>query len=293
MPERVFIVGCGYVGRRVAVRCRDAGSMVVGLVRSEESLAELEELGIIPVWGDLDDPETLDLSLAEGARVIYLAPPPKRGEKDPRMRNFLEALSGVETPPEKLLYMSTTGVYGDCGGEWVTEETPLNPETPRARRRAAAERAVTRYGRDTGVATVILRVAGIYGPGRLPVDRLRSGQPVILEDQSSPGNRIQVEDLVMVCLAALDRAEPGSVFNVADGNPSSTTDYMNRVADLVNLPRPPQIPREEAIKVLPPMTVSFMIESRRIDVSRLKNALGLEFRYAELDAGLRASLDEA
>ncbi|HSH12652.1 MAG TPA: NAD-dependent epimerase/dehydratase family protein, partial [Desulfurivibrionaceae bacterium] len=163
--QKVLIVGCGDVGVRVARLVRARGGLVTAVARSHGSEARLEELGLKIVPGNLDDPGALDKLEMTGKMVFYLAPPPGGGPFDSRMRNFCQAI-GKDRAPAKIVYVSTSGVYGDCGGEWVTEETPINPQTSRAQRRADAEATLREWGQGHGVPVVILRVTGIYGPGR-------------------------------------------------------------------------------------------------------------------------------
>lgn len=283
--EAVFIVGCGDVGRRVAALCRSAGATVVALSRSAQSAARLKALGIETRPGDLDDPASLQGLPLAGTRVFYFAPPPDRGETDPRMRAFPDVLT-PSALPSRVVYISTTGVYGDCNGAWVTEDRPVNPQTARARRRFAAETALRAFSAASGVPVVVLRVSGIYGPGRLPVERLRQGVPLVREDQAPYSNRIHADDLARVCVAAAERGRPGAVYNVSDGHPTTMTDYFNRVADALRLPRPPTIDLEAARTRLSPSMLSFLGESRRIDNRKLREELGIELLYPDLDSGL-------
>jgi nucleoside-diphosphate-sugar epimerase len=255
-------------------------------VRNDAGAERLRRYGIAPVPGDLDEPESLkDLSTA-GKLLFYLAPPPGGGFLDTRMRNFCKAVA-VEQAPAKVVYVSTSGVYGDCGGAWVTEATPVNPQTSRARRRLDAETVLRAWGEAAAVTVVILRVTGIYGPGRLPLARLQQGHPVLREAESPPTNRIHADDLAGICLAAAERGEDGEIFNVSDGNPGTMTQYFNAAADLLGLPRPPQITMAEAQQVMTPMMLSYLTETRRMDNRRMLERLGVTLHYPDLDSGLR------
>ena len=194
--------------------------------------------------------------------------------------------------PEKLVYLSTTGVYGDCGGALVDETRPLHPATDRARRRLAAEEVLGTWSRETGAALVTLRVAGIYGPGRLPLAALRAGQPVLDRAEAPCSNRVHVDDLAAICLAAAERAPAGAVYNVCDGEHSTMTDFYIAVAEAFDLPRPPQISRAQARQVLSPALLSYLAESRRIDNRRLLAELGITLRYPTLQRGLVACRDD-
>jgi nucleoside-diphosphate-sugar epimerase len=202
----------------------------------------------------------------------------------------LAALTGAL--PRRVVYFSTSGVYGDCAGGWVDESHALRPATPRARRRADAESALRTWSAATDVAVVILRVPGIYGPGKLPLERLRKGLPLLREDDSPYTNRIHVDDLIAACRAAMARGTPGAAYNVSDGQPSNMTDYFNRIADFTGLPRPPVVGRDEIERLSPGMR-AFMEESKRLDNHRMREELGVELRYPTLEAGLAACLEEA
>lgn len=285
----VLIVGCGDVGRRIARRVRELGVPVCVLLRSEASAARLRALGVEARIADLDAPPFSDLPTA-GATVHYLAPPPSVGMGDPRLARFLEQAAAA--PPRRIVYVSTSGVYGNCGGALVDESRAPHPESDRARRRLDAEKQLLPWSVRHGVSAVILRVAGIYGPGRLPVARLRAGTPVVCPEQAPYSNRIHAEDLARVCIAAAERGVAGGIYNVADGETGSMTDYFYAVADRLGLARPPCIPLAEAEKVLGPRMWSFLRESRRLDVSRMRRELGIELLYPGLESGLAASLAE-
>ncbi|WP_298432984.1 SDR family oxidoreductase [Geobacter sp.] len=285
--DSVFIIGCGDIGRRVARLAMERGEAVTALARSEESAGRLRELGIATVEGTLDDPDTLTGLPTRGAVVFYFVPPPGGGNIDTRVRNFCAAVTPGDEP-RKLVYISTSGVYGDCGDETVTEETPVNPQTARARRRLDAETVLRAWGKERGIAVVILRVTGIYGPGRLPLQHLTSGQPVLLESEARLTNRIHSEDLARVCVAAADRGDDGDIFNVSDGHPGTMTEYFNACADVLGLPQPRQVTMAEARQVMTPLMLSYVTESRRMDNRKMLEKLGIELLYPTLEEGLRA-----
>ena len=280
------IIGCGYVGARLARRLE---GRVRALVRSEDSAARLREAGLDAEARDLDEsnPGTPPFD-ASGTTVFYLAPPPGTGTADPRLRAFLDSITGQ---PSRFVYMSTTGVYGDAGGQAVDEDSPAAARTDRGRARLDAESATRDWCMARGVPWVVLRVPGIYGPGRLPLERIRHGDPVLPEAEAGPGNRIHVDDLVSVCVAAATApAARDRVYNVGDGNHASSTTYFNAVARLAGLPPPPALPREEARRRLGPVAWSYLAESRRVDTTRMERELGVKIRYRDLEAGIRASL---
>jgi len=284
-PTSVVIVGCGDIGRRVATRWQ--GVPVTGLVRSETSAERLQQAGISPLQVDLDDPASLpDLPVAD-ALVYYFAPPPTSGATDPRMAHFLAAMDPA-TLPSRIVYISTSGVYGDRGGEVVNEETPPNPQVDRARRRYDAEQQLRRFGQEHGVAVVILRVGGIYGPGRLPRKRLEDRIPIIHEHLAPATNRIHADDLAQICVAAARRGRADTIYNVSDGTDSNMTEYFNIVADFLKLPRPPTIDWEEAERSLSAGMLSYLRESRRMDNRRMIEELGITLQYPTLEAALAA-----
>lgn len=287
--RRVFIVGCGYVGERVAALELASGALVAALARSRESARWQSERGIEPVAGDLDEPASLRALPLAGTDLYYFAPPPGRGVTDPRLAAFTAALS-MEAPPNRIVLLSTTGVYGDCRGEWVDEQRPPNPQAERAHRRLDAENTLRAWSGRSGVPVVILRVAGIYGPGRLPLERLRTGEPVLREEESPWSNRIHVDDLAQACVAAMRRGRTGAVYNATDGHPGTMTDYFNRVADALGLPRPPQLAMADARHHLSAGMLSYLAESKRLDNRRLREELDIELQYPDLVRGLAASV---
>ncbi|MEJ2509609.1 MAG: SDR family oxidoreductase [Gammaproteobacteria bacterium] len=287
--HHVVIVGCGDIGRRVAVRSLGAGAQVNALARSEASAAALAALGITPVAGDLDRPETLHGLGTSGALLYYFAPPPGGGSADTRMRDFL-ATRHEANAPARIVYISTSGVYGNHGGASVNEDTPPAPQSERSRRRLDAEDRLRAWCAAHGTVLVILRVGGIYGPGRLPVERIRAGTPVLREGLAPTTNRIHSEDLADICFAAGQPGAPDGVFNVADEHAGNMTEYFYAVADALGLARPPAVDWDEAQNVLSGAMLSYLNESRRLDTRRLREVLGITLRYPDLAAGLAASL---
>jgi nucleoside-diphosphate-sugar epimerase len=281
----MLIIGCGYMGRRVIERAADP-SQITGLVRSAESAAGIAALGARPLQGDLDA-DTLPVLPSRAAQVLYLAPPPADGTTDTRMAHFLAA-TARDGEPARIVYVSTTGVYGDCGGAWVDERRPARPEADRARRRYDAEQQLRAWRERSGGELVILRVAGIYGPGKLPIARLKKGLPMVAEAEAPWTNRIHADDLATVLLAALARGRDGEAYNACDGHPGNMADYFNRVADLAGLPRPPVIAGEQAGEQLSAGLRSYLAESRRLSNRKMLEELGVTLRYPSLDEGLPA-----
>jgi len=287
---QTLILGCGYTGRRIAEALSRRGDAVTAVVRTQESAQALQQAGIAAVAADLDDLAIPALPTAK-ARVFYLAPPPASGTSDPRLARFLAACT-ANGLPQRILYFSTTGVYGDCTGEWVDEDRPPRPMADRAQRRWDAEQQLQAWREKTGGGLIVFRVAGIYGPGRLPLERLRKGLPLVRESEAPFTNRIHIEDLVAAAVAAMDRAPDHSLYNLSDGHPSTMNDYFNRVADLTGLPRPPVVAMAEADEALSAGMLSYMRESRRLSNRRILEQLGLALRYPNLAEGLPACLGE-
>lgn len=311
--ERVLIVGCGDVGLRSA---RALGALAVAVVAPGASasgpaasqgargrvrlfaltstparVAGLRAAGITPLAGNLDDPASLRRLAGLATRVLHLAPPPGTGLGDPRSLALARVLAR-RSHPQALVYGSTSGVYGDCGGAWVDEVRAVNPATPRARRRVAAEDLLRSWGLALGVPVGVLRIPGIYAPDReggTPRERLLRGTPVLRREDDVHTNHIHADDLARACVRALWRAPVQRVFNCCDDTELTMGDYFDLAADLYGLPRPERVSREQARERLSPMTLSFMEESRRLRNLRMKRELGLELSHATVEQGLRGA----
>ncbi|MGD9842365.1 MAG: NAD-dependent epimerase/dehydratase family protein [Steroidobacteraceae bacterium] len=292
----VFIVGCGYVGRHLGVHCtQQFGSRLgkdfhlYGLVSSTQQLQALRAVRIEPIVLDLDKLIRKDLSpvWCRDSLLFYFAPPPTTGESDTRLHRFLNMLPAK---PRAFIQISTTGVYGNTYGQQVDETSPVNPQTARAHRRMSAEHISRVWCMENQVRRVVLRVPAIYGPGRLPLARLHSDEPVICQEHSPIINRIHVDDLVQACCAAAINETISGVYNISDGNNTTMTDYLHLVAQLADLPNPREIPLDEAQLSFSPEYLSYLNESRRIDNSRLLRELGMQLKYADLKQGILASL---
>jgi nucleoside-diphosphate-sugar epimerase len=289
-----LIVGCGYVGSRLARR--EAGRRpLLALVRSGRNAGGLVSAGVRSLRIDLDaapDP-ALQPALAaatDQAAVVYLAPPPDNGTTDPRLATFLAQIEGAT--PAVFVYISTTGVYGDAGGAIVDEFTPVAPSNDRSRRRVAAESTAQAWCAARGVRCVILRVPGIYGPDRLPLERLQRHEPALREEDAGPGNRIHVDDLVTAIVAAIDLRSAQGLFNVTDGDYASTTAYLQLTAAVAGIEPPALISKAEARARIPAGMLSFLLESRRVDNRRMLADLDLQLQYPTLRSGVLASYAE-
>lgn len=279
------IIGCGDIGKRVAGELLGQGHRVQATAHKADGVAQLAETGVVPVVANFDYREDLPVLAVHCHRVFYFMPPQGGGTSDARMANFCRMLS-PDNCPQRIVYMSTSGVYGDCGAELVTEETPVNPQTSRAKRRVSAENQLRDKAGELGFDLIILRVTGIYGPGRLPLAQLHKGHQVLRPEDSPVTNRIHSLDLVRICLVAMERGEAGDIFNVCDGQHSSMSEYFTAVADLYNLPRPQQLSWDEAQQVMNPLTLSFLQESRRMTNRKMLGKLGIELLYPTLEEGL-------
>ncbi|BAN68056.1 NAD-dependent epimerase/dehydratase [endosymbiont of unidentified scaly snail isolate Monju] len=284
-------MGCGAVGRRLAHALSSAGEPVRGVVRSPDSAQALAEEGIETLVCNLDE-ESLPPGASAGEAVWYLVPPPAQGREDTRLQGFLAGLQN-SGQPRRILLISTSGVYGDCGGDWVDETRVPNPRVDRAHRRLDAERRLLAWREASGGEAVIFRVAGIYGPGKLPLERLRRGLPMIAPEQAPWTNRIHLDDLVQACVLGMRHGRDGEIYNVSDGHPGNMADYFNRVADLAGLPRPPLIDPAEAGERLSAGLRSYLAESRRLRNDKLLRELGLVLRYPDLASGLAACFRDA
>jgi nucleoside-diphosphate-sugar epimerase len=289
-PRCLLIVGCGDIGLRV-LRLLKKSWRVLVLTSSPERRIELRAAGAVPLVGNLDDPASLGRLAGLADAVLHLAPPPGVGVSDPRTVALLHALSRSSRPLQ-FVYASTTGVYGDCSGDWIDETRPVAPTTDRARRRVAAEQAIRRAGRRGRIRATVLRIPGIYAldrPSGNPRDRLLRATPVLQREDDVHTNHIHADDLARACVAALHRGRPQRLVNVCDRSELLMGDYFDLAADLAALNRPPRLARVEAARVLSPLQMSFMSESRRMMNRRLECELKLVLRYPTVAEGLSGS----
>lgn len=286
----ILIAGCGYIGERVARLYHEPGSDVTCLVRSADHQARLFSEGFQAVVCNFDDPASIPPLDSAGSILLYFVPPPGGGVTDTRARTFCASLvhSGA---PATIVYISATSVYSESAGGVVTESSPTVPTSAMGKRRLDAEGVFREYGAASGSTVVILRVSGIYGPGRLPLMQISQRQPLLREEESGPSNRIHADDLARVCIAAASKGKNGDIFNVSDGNPSSMTTYFNACADLLGQPRQPQVTMEEARQAMSPLMFSYVSESRIVDNSRMLHDLGVSLLYPTMQEGLAASVN--
>lgn len=287
--KRLLIVGCGDVALRtlpvLAGRYR-----VYALSHSRERFAQLRARGVVPMLGDLDCPDTLDELAGLAQEVLHFAPPPPQGTRDTRTAHLLAALAKAKSLPQHLVYISTTGVYGNCAGALVAETMRLRPQTDRALRRVDAERQLREWGRRNRVRVSILRAPGIYAENRLPLARLKAGTPVLNADEDCYTGHVHADDLACMAVQALRFAPPGRLYNAADDSRLKMGEWFDLVADRCGLPRPARISRDDARIRIPANLLSFMAESRRLSNRRIKNELRLKLRYPTVAEGLEAAL---
>lgn len=286
--RKLLIVGCGDVARRTLPRLL-GHYRVFALLRDPAQFAFWRDRGARPVLADLDQPSTLKRLAGLADIVLHFAPPTERGAVDVRMRRLLAALCRGQSLPQRLIYISTSGVYGDCAGERIDETRPVRPATARARRRVDAERRLRRFGSSTGACVSILRAPGIYAADRLPIERLKSGVCALRDEDDVFTNHIHADDLAMLTCAALRYGRANRCYHATDDTEMKMGEYFDLVADRFGLPRAPRISRAEAQKALSPVQLSFMSESRRLANRRIKTELKAQLRYPQVADGLNAA----
>ncbi|MDR3054065.1 MAG: NAD-dependent epimerase/dehydratase family protein [Zoogloeaceae bacterium] len=283
--QRLLIVGSGDIARRAA-SWLSKHFLVFALTRRAETAESWRGLNARLIRGDLDNPASLKRLAGWADLALHLAPPQGEGIHDQRTRNLLAALSRGESLPRRLVYVSTTGVYGDCGGATIDETRPRRPSSARALRRLDAEQTLRRWGASRQVSVILLRAPGIYAGDRLPVARLQAGLPALAEADDVYSNHIHADDLARACCLALFRGGAGRSFNVVDESELRMGAWFDLVADRLGYARPPRLPRVELEQRLSPAQYSFMLESRRIRNDRLGKELGLRLLYPTVSAGL-------
>jgi len=288
--KQLFCFGLGYSARHLAERVRARGWSVAGTTRSPDKSAELADAGIEAVMFDGTAPlaPAGERLLAQSSHLLISIPPGADG--DPVLARYRERLA-ARKDVDWIGYLSTTGVYGDRNGAWVDEDSPAAPRTARAQRRLAAERAWLALADEAGLPVHVFRLAGIYGPGRSPLDAVRAGRARRILKPGQVFSRIHVEDIARVLEASIDRPAPGAVYNVCDDLPAPASDVTAHAAELLGLPVPPAVPIEQAD--LSPMAASFYAECRRVSNRRIKEQLGVSLAYPDYEAGLRALLSRS
>lgn len=271
------------------MRALSRGPRVLALTSSPERVAPLRAVGVQPLLGNLDAPRTLARLAGLATHVLHLAPPPAAGERDVRTRALVQMLAR-RTPPRAVVYVSTSGVYGDCGGAWVPETRRIAPKTARALRRVDAEATLRRWGRR-GVRVSLLRVGGIYAldrPGGGPHARLLSGLPLPDAADDPYVNHIHADDLARACVLALWRGDAQRACNVCDDSAMRMGEYFDLAADLLGLARLPRVEMARLEREASAGWMSFLAESRRLVNRRLRQELGLVLRFPTVREGLQA-----
>lgn len=284
MSADCVIIGSGYTGSRVFAAL--GAGRAIGFRRSGGASAS----GNVIARLDLDDDRPTALSLPDRYSLLYTVPPRVKNGDDTDDQRLARLLGLLHPLPQRFVYLSTSGVYGDCAGRLVDESTAPNPQTSRATRRLAAERQLQAWTASQGVSLIVLRVPGIYGPGRLGLEGIREAKPILVDSEANPGNRIHVDDLAACCLAALSLERPAGLYNVGDGDHRSSSWFTRTVARLAGLPPPPEVSRAEAERSFSAMRLSFLGESRRLDNRKMLASLGVEPRYTDAEDGIRVSL---
>jgi len=277
----ILIAGCGYIGKKVARLLQHNNKSFSALVNTEKSLQFCQQQDIACQIMNLDD-DTHSLKLRADIILYTIAPQP-RGNTDTRIKRFLSSLTHA---PKKIILISTTGVYGNCQGNWIDENSPIKPQADRAKRRINAEQQLTDYAQQHHFEIVILRVAGIYAADKLPLKRIQSGEPILREEDSGFSNRIHADDLAQICFEACTSHKMQGIYNCTDGHPSTMCDYFKRVAKALDLPAPREINIEQTKKELSAGMLSYLAESKRIRNDRLLNDLNKPLAYPNLDLGL-------
>lgn len=284
MTDKVLIAGCGDIGRRVGEKWVARGAAVTGMVRNEASVDRLRGTGMFALRADLDT--TSKYLPVEDSLVYYFVPPSVDSDKDQRVRRFVSILESAAKPPLRIVLISTTGVYGDAGGQWITEHSEVNATTDRSKRRLDAETVLQEWSQASKVPVVVLRVGGIYGPGRLPIRFIKSGQALPPVHNSAYTNHIHANDLANVCLAASRPNFSTGVYNATDGKPIRMVNYFNKVAEFLGLDEPPSLEFGAAMDKLSPAMQSYLKESRRISNRKLLLEMGSGMKYPTLEDGL-------
>ncbi len=271
---RLLIVGCGDVGLRLLPLLRQR-FRVFAVTSQPARVPLLRAAGAVPLVADLDQSHSLHRLKGLAQTIVHLAPPPAQGEHDRRTRHLAAILPRHGT----LVYVSTTGVYGDGGGAEFDETRPVAPVNARAVRRVDAEQVLRRWAQRAQARLAILRVPGIYAADRLPLDRLRQGTPALLPAEDVYTNHIHADDLARIIALAIFRAAPQRVYHTVDDSAMKMGEYFDAVAAAFGLPAAPRLPRNELAAQVSPMLLSFMSESRRLMNRRMKQELGVRLTW--------------
>ena len=286
MTGTLLTLGHGYSAAALARLLLPRGWSVIGATRTEDKAARIARDGIEPlVWPGADPRPALD----RASHVLLSAAPGAEG--DPVLAAMGDEIAARSGQIAWLGYLSTTGVYGDHGGGWVDEDTPLAPSTRRGQQRVIAEGAWTRLAEEHGLPLHIFRLAGIYGPGRGPFAKVRAGTARRIVKPGQVFSRIHVDDIAQVLDASITRPNPIRAYNVCDNDPAPPQDVIAHAAELLGLPLPPEVDFDSA--EMTPMARSFYAESKRVRNDRIRDELGVDLRYPDYRTGLAALLAES
>ena len=284
----ISIVGCGYIGKKVANRLPAIGEAAECYVHSQRSKENCESLGLSVHLLELDSSECANEWQSKEENIIaYFVPPPRYGVTDTRIANFISVLKNSHKLPHKIVLISTTGVYGDCKGEWIDETRAVNPQADRAHRRLSAERQLQQFCKLKDIKCIIFRVPGIYAMDKLPIERISSGEPIVQAIDSGYTNRIHADDLTEFCIEALTRNVKSGIYNCCDGHPSTMNDYFMCVADALKLERPKEISLQQAKEELSAGMLSYLAESKRISNNKLLDNFTTKLKYPNLQSALQ------
>lgn len=294
MKKILLIIGCGDVALRT-VPLLKTHYRILGLYRNADRADLLRANGITPIYGNLDCPKSLKKLGGIAHLVLHLAPPPNYGKRDTRTLHLLSALTKKTKTnpiilPQRLIYISTSGVYGDCRGDLINETHPVQPENDRAIRRVFAEKQIRNWGKRNHISTCIVRVPGIYAANRLPLQRLRDGHPTLLDAEDNYTNHIHADDLAQIIFAAIRFAKTNRIYHACDDSHLKIGEYFDLVADYFGLPHPHRITRNQAQEQITPTMLSFMKESRRLRNVRIKKELHISLLYPTVHDGVKAAL---
>ncbi|MER2513496.1 MAG: SDR family oxidoreductase [Nitrosomonas ureae] len=293
MKKILLIIGCGDVALRT-VPLLKTHYRILGLYRNADRADLLRANDVTPIYGNLDCPKSLKKLAGIAHLVLHLAPPPNHGKRDTRTLHLLSALTKKKKTnpailPQRLIYISTSGVYGDCQGDLIDETHPVQPENDRAIRRVFAEKQIRNWGKRNHISTCIVRVPGIYAANRLPLQRLRDDHPTLLDAEDSYTNHIHAEDLAQIVFAAIRFAKTNRIYHACDNSHLKMGEYFDLVADYFGLPHPPRITRSQAQEQITPSMLSFMKESRRLRNVRIKKELHINLLYPTVHEGIKAA----
>lgn len=286
---RTVIFGCGDVGRRIVsqlVKIDVKANTIVGLVNSIASQRKAAQLNVDANMIDLDMALYNEINCCHQANVYYTIAPQKSGVEDLRTNAALAVFESNDITPTKVVLISTTGVYGDCDGEWVNESSETRPQTDRGKRRLSSERQWLEWGAKNKVAVSILRAPGIYANSRIPKSRIEKRIPVVSENECGFTNRIHADDLARACITAMQKAEHGAIYNATDGKPGKISEYLQAAAKVLELPALPEISMQQAQQELSSGMLSYLSESRKISNQKLLTELEFELLYPDFREGL-------